>query len=183
MQQCRGRGSIWTLLVATGVCAGLVAACGDDGPTEPAPASLVELFGDTLHRAGGSVEGIEQLEGIALIGIYFGSHQCPACASFTPTLVHVYDQLQDESFEVVYVSLDPSEVSMFSYMTESRMPWFALPWGGPHSSALLERYQVKWIPTLIVIDGAGRTVSWNGVGEVSDDGAAAYDDWLARSGS
>jgi cytochrome oxidase Cu insertion factor (SCO1/SenC/PrrC family) len=172
-----------TALVAT-VCAGLVAGC-DGTPTEPPAASLVELFGETLHRADGSVVGIEAVEAAALVGIYFGSYQCPACAGFTPTLVDVYDRLQDQgrSFEVVYVSLDPTEASMFSYMTESGMSWLAVPWQGTHSNALLDRYRVQWIPTLIIIDGEGRTVSKDGVGDLRADGAAAYDDWLERSGS
>lgn len=171
------------MLVATGLCSGLVAGCGDDSPTEPSRASLLELFGDTLLRADGSVEGIEALEGAALIGIYFGSYQCSACAGFTPILVDAYGQLREQgrSFEVVYVSLDPGEASMLSYMTESGMSWLAVPWRGSHSNALLERYDVEWIPTLIIIDGEGGTVSREGAQEVVDHGAAAYDDWLARA--
>ncbi|MFO7893192.1 MAG: thioredoxin-like domain-containing protein [Longimicrobiales bacterium] len=184
MQRTGVRASIMTMLVATGLCSGLAAGCRDDSPTESSPASLLELFGDTLLRADGSVEGIEAVEGAALIGIYFGSSQCPACASFTPMLVDAYGQLEEEgrSFEVVYVSLDPGEASMLSYMAEAGMSWLAVPWRGSHSSALLNRYDVEWIPTLVIIDDEGSTVSREGAQEVIDHGAAAYDDWLARAG-
>jgi hypothetical protein len=162
----------------------LIASCGDpESPVSPPiPRTLVELFGDVLYRADGSPVGIGGLEGIAVIAIYFGSQGCPACGSFTPKLVDAYHELRQEgaSFEVVYVSLDGSAAQMFSYMSSAGMPWVAVPWGGSHSTGLLQLYGVQWIPTVIVIDGACNTISVHGREEVEREGARAYDDWLAR---
>jgi thiol-disulfide isomerase/thioredoxin len=158
-------------------------AC-DSTVAPPPPASLSELFGSTLVLADGTVVGIEALEGKALIAIYFGARGCPACAVFTPLLVDAYEELREagRSFEVVYVSSDGNAESMHQYMLDAGMRWLALPWGGSHSAALGQRYGVRWIPTVIVVDGAGATVSLKGYEEVASRGAAAYDDWLARSG-
>jgi hypothetical protein len=181
----QGRRALRVLGVAV-LSAGLVLACDDSdslvGP--PPPASLEELFGDTLLKADGSVLGIEALEGKALIGIYFGARDCPACGAFTPLLVDAYDQIREAggSFEVVYVSSDGTAAMMHQYMQDAGMQWLALPWAGGRSMALGQRYSVRWIPTVIVLDGAGNTVSTRGHEEIAARGAAAYDDWLARSG-
>ncbi|MFW6205632.1 MAG: thioredoxin-like domain-containing protein [Gemmatimonadota bacterium] len=173
-------------LVAAVLCSVIIAGCSDDElPTEPSdPASLLELFGDSLYRADGTVEGLDALDDVALIGIYVAARSCPACANFTPLLVSVYDQLQTDgrSFEVVLVSTDSSEEIMFAYMEDAGMPWLAVPWGGSHAIGLLERYDVRWIPTLVIIDGDGRTVSMNGRDELVENGAAAYDGWLEAAG-
>jgi nucleoredoxin len=177
----RLRGSCLPGLLAAVVVVGL-GACDSTGP--PAPASLADLFGPTLLTADGRVVGIEALEGKAIIAIYFGAQGCPACAVFTPRLVDVYNELRGagRSFEVVYVSSDGSAASMHQYMQEAGMGWLALPWGGGWSMALGQRYGVQFIPTVIVVDGSGATVSLKGREEIDGRGAAAYQDWLARSG-
>jgi nucleoredoxin len=67
-------------------------------------------------------------------------------------------------------------------MTDRAMPWLAVPFGGEKAAALTRQYEVGGIPTLIVIDGEGNTITVNGRGDVVTKGALAYDDWLAISG-
>ena len=170
--------------IAVAVC-GLLAGCGGDSPTGVAPpASLEELFGDTLYRADSSRVGIDALQDAPLIGIYFAAHACSACASFTPLLLDAYRELRatDRAFEVVLVSGDPTEAAMFTHMTDREMPWLALPWQGRHALGLVDRYGVRWIPTLIIVDGDGATVSVDGRDEIAASGAAAGDAWLEASG-
>jgi hypothetical protein len=169
---------LWMIVVV-----GLAAGC-ESTAAPPPPTSLVELFGHTLLLADGTAVGIEALEGKAIIAIYFGARGCPACAVFTPRLVDAYEELHaaGRSFEVVYVSSDGNAASMQQYMSDAGMGWLALPWGGSRSAALGQRYGVRWIPTVIVIDGAGATISLKGHEEIANRGAAAYSDWLASSG-
>jgi thiol-disulfide isomerase/thioredoxin len=179
--------NVWAMLrrklLAVPLLSWLVVACGST-VAPPPPASLAELFGPTLLMADGSAVGPEVLEGKALIGIYFGAWGCPACGAFTPLLVDAYDELREagRSFEVVYVSSDGSAEIMHRYMRDAGMRWPALPWGGSRSAALGQRYGVRYIPTVIIIDGSGATVSLKGYEEIADRGAAAYEGWLARSG-
>ena len=170
--------------IAVALC-GLLAGCGGDSPTElPPPASLEELFGDTLYRADSSRVGIDAFDGVPLIGIYFAAHGCSACASFTPMLLAAYRELRaaDRPFEVVLVSGDPTEAAMFTHMTDREMPWLAVPWQGSHALGLVDRYGVRWIPTLVIVDGDGATISLDGRAEIASEGASAYDDWLEASG-
>ncbi len=159
----------------------VLSGCGGDGPTGPAPASLPDLFGEELYRADASPVSVSALDGEALIGIYFASASCPACGAFTPVLVDAYSQLQEggRSFEVVLVTFGITDAAMFEFMTDSEMPWLAIPPSSQKVDALLQRYDVLWVPTLIVIDAAGNTVSLTGREDVMEEGASAYDVWLA----
>jgi hypothetical protein len=178
----------WTLggttLFAAGLVVCAVLGCGGEGPTESKPVSLSDLFGSQLYQADGSSVGTGVLSQTPVIGIYFASPGCPACGGFTPILVDAYNQLQKEgrSFEVVIVSLGIDNSSLFEYMVDSAMPWLAvLPQGGA-ANALVQRYQIQWVPTLVIIDGAANTLSLAGREQLTQSGTAAYDAWLAASG-
>lgn len=187
----RAGGSLARALAVAALCGGLALGCDGMGSTEPTPTGpytpvpIPELFGDTLYRADGTRLGVAALEDKAIIGIYFAARWCPACADFTPLLVDVYQKLSEaeKSFEVILVSTDDSAAAMFDYMQETGMAWLAVPWGGTRAADLGQRYGVRSIPTLIIIDGGGNTVSLTGREEVSRSGPAAYDDWLSRSGA
>jgi hypothetical protein len=142
------------------------------------------LFGTQLYRADGSAVAVATLNNVSLIGIYFASSGCPACGAFSPLLVDAYDQLQEdgESFEVVMVSPESSDLSLFSYMVDEGMGWLAVSSQSNRINTLAQRYNVQWIPTLVIIDNAANTISMNGRNEITQMGTAAYDVWLAASG-
>jgi hypothetical protein len=172
------------VVAAAALMAWFVAGCGTDGPTRPTAASVSDLFGSQLYRADGRSVGVGVLDNTSIIGIYFADPGCPACTSFTPILVDTYNQLKNDgrSFEVVLVALGINNQSLFEYMEDSEMPWLAvLPQSG-RGNALAQRYGIQWIPTLVIVDRATNTISLAGREEVTQDGAAAYDAWLAASG-
>lgn len=156
--------------------------CGSDGPTNPEPLSLSELFGTQLFRADGTSVGLGALEGKDIIGIYFASPGCPACGGFNPTLVDAYNQLGEDgrSFEVVLVTLGTSLSALFEYMSDSGMPWLALSPESSRANALAQRYNIRWVPTLVIIDETGKTLSLTGREELTEDGPAAYDEWVGK---
>jgi hypothetical protein len=179
-----------------GLAAGLLccasASCGSDG-TGPgsiadlpggASPTLADLFGTVFYRADGSQASLQALQAQQVIGIYFASRSCPACGAFTPQLVSVYNALRTagKPFEIVMAGVDPASVDLSAYMTQYGMGWLALPLGGVKVTELVTRYNVEWIPTLIVINGAGKTITKNGREDVAAKGAAAFDGWLAASG-
>ncbi len=157
--------------------------CGDggDGPTAPDPAPLFEIFGSTLYRADGSSVSVGTLESNPIIGVYFASPGCPACGGFTPLLVEVYEELKENgrAFEVVLASPGLSEDVLYEYMEDSQMGWLAVPPGGNTASKLVNRYNIQWVPTLVILDEAGNTLSYFGRDEVVDRGTGAYDLWMA----
>lgn len=181
--QGRPGGSGWKAIAWVALIGCAVSGCEGTGPTEPEPVSIPELFGNQLFEADGSPASVGTLEDIPVIGIYFAQPGCPACAAFTPILVDAYAQLQADgrAFEVVLVTGGVSDAALFDYMISSGMPWLALSAGSSKGDALAKRYNVLWVPTLIVIDGSGNTISMTGREEITASGAAIYDVWLAAS--
>ncbi len=144
-----------------------------------APAWLNEFFGEKLLKADGSEVDTKELAG-KTVGIYFSAHWCPPCRGFTPVLVKVYNEIvaAGKPFELVFVSSDQSKEKMFGYMTEVKMPWKALPYARRDiKDTLSKKYGVRGIPTLVIVDKDGNTISKNARGDVSSKGAAAFDQW------
>ncbi len=147
-------------------------------PDAAVPSAIEELFGDRLINAKKQSISPATLSG-RKIGIYFSAHWCPPCRAFTPKLVEVYNQLKTDSkpFEIVFVSSDREEQEMMNYMKEMDMPWLALRYGDKHIARLKERFKVAGIPTLVIVDDKGNTISANARGDVASKGAAAFDAW------
>lgn len=146
---------------------------------EQAPEGGLEaLLGPRLLTADGEEVSIRELEN-KKVGIYFSAHWCPPCRIFTPKLVETYNTLQagDKPFEIVFVSSDRSAEAMREYMEEFEMSWLALPFDSEQRDALAQRYGVRGIPTLVVVDADGQTLSRNARQEVAAHGAAAFDRW------
>jgi nucleoredoxin len=57
------------------------------------------------------------------------------------------------------------------------MPWLALPFESEKKGELASRYNVTGIPTLIVLDENGNTVSSEGRRDVMESGPKAFDLW------
>lgn len=177
-----------------GILCVLLAACGGSGgPIDPGtdpdppvgpPVSLSELFGPVLYTVDGDTVGIHAVQRKAVVGIYFAARTCPACGTFAPKLVRAYGDLMaaGASFEVVLASADASATEMFAHMRQYAMPWLAMGYDRNRFHALVARYEVRFVPTLIVIDGAGVVITRNGCSEIEAEGAGAFDDWFAASG-
>ncbi len=140
------------------------------------------MFGEELVDASRTARSVNDLAG-KRVAIYFSASWCGPCRAFTPRLIEAYQAWQeaDEAVEVVLVSLDRSAADMRQYMRQARMPWLAVPHGSEQADALRERFQVRGIPMLVVVDAEGRTLSTSGRGEVGQQGAAALDRWKAAS--
>ncbi len=144
------------------------------------PDALVSMFGDELVNAGREKLDLSKLAAADKIGIYFSAHWCPPCRAFTPQLVKTYNSLKKDgqSFEIVFISSDRSENGMYGYMTEMKMPWLALPYSSSQQEGkLAQKFAVRGIPRLVIIDANGKVLANDARGSVSTAGAAAYSTW------
>ncbi|GKC94494.1 probable nucleoredoxin 2 [Tanacetum coccineum] len=105
------------------------------------------------------------------IGLYFSAHWCLPSHKFTPKLISIYKKIkqklmqqdvngEQKNFEIIYVSTDHNEQEFDSSFTE--MPWLALPFGDSTSKKLTKYFDIRGIPTLIILGPDGKTVTKNG---------------------
>mmetsp|Transcript_12111 Transcript_12111/g.21266 ORF Transcript_12111/g.21266 Transcript_12111/m.21266 type:complete len:303 (+) Transcript_12111:98-1006(+) len=145
--------------------------------------NLVALLGDTLLQPGGdgTVSTSEALKS-KTVGLYFSAHWCPPCRRFTPQLAKKYKALKEagKDFEIVFVSSDRDEDAFDKYHSE--MPWLALPFQSrDKKSALSARYNVSGIPTLVVLDSSGETITEDGRMAVSSKSYIEEFPWISSS--
>ncbi|KAL0557721.1 hypothetical protein IC582_006271 [Cucumis melo] len=141
---------------------------------------LEELFGNrgynyVISSHGGKTQ-ISQLVG-KTIGLYFGAYWSPPSRSFTAKLSKVYKEIMDKtenhhSLEVIFVSTDRN-LDEFK-LNIMDMPWLAIPYEDETRGDLYRIFDVKAIPTLVLIGADGKTSSENGRGLVCLYGAEAF---------
>ncbi|KAL8126373.1 putative nucleoredoxin 2 [Apium graveolens] len=103
-------------------------------------------------------------------GLYFSAQWCIPGRKFTPKLISIYKKIKEillkevvdvvQGFEIVYVSSDNNETEFKSEFDS--MPWLALPFGDDANKNLAKYFDVRGIPSLIIIGPNGKTVTRNG---------------------
>ncbi|XP_038715413.1 probable nucleoredoxin 2 [Tripterygium wilfordii] len=98
------------------------------------------------------------------IGLYFSAEWCLPCVKFTPKLISIYNNIkqilvdkQFEDFNIVFVSNDRDQTAFNSYF--SSMPWLALPFGDQTLKHLTKYFDVRGIPTLVILGPDGKTLT------------------------
>ena len=93
-----------------------------------------------------------------LLMIYLSMHDCPGCQEFTPLLVDLYTEMNENEkvFEVVFMSGDKQEDVFKSYYAE--MPWPAIPFKDRRMKQVVRRFGIKGLPRLIVLNAKTQEV-------------------------
>lgn len=165
-------------IVSITMALGLISAVSGCDEDETAPADIMGSFGEHLVNQEGEKVSTAELKG-KKIGLYFSAQWCPPCRAFTPILVETYNELQEQEkpFEIVFVSADRTEDEMYAYMRDYEMDWLAFDFDDEKRTTLPRSHNVRGIPSLIIVDEAGNTLSKNGIDEVAEHGADAFAQW------
>lgn len=136
-----------------------------------------DMLGGTLLTQDGERPTSEVLEGATAVGLYFSAHWCPPCRGFTPKLAEMYrSAFGAKGLKIVFVSSDRDEESFKAYYGEQ--PWAALPYGQRGiKDALSKKFKVKGIPSLVILDAEGKTITTDGREAVSQDPEGANFPW------
>ena len=101
------------------------------------------------------------------VGLYFSAQWCLPGVKFTPKLISIYQKIKQmlvekggEDFEIVFVSSDRDQISFDSYF--STMPWLSLPFGDPTIKNLAKHFDIRGIPSLVILGPDGKTVTKQG---------------------
>lgn len=165
-------------------------------PVEVAPVvqsgPYIDLLGETLL----SLEMVDEtramvhqhytneaLAGKKVVGLYFSADWCGPCKQFTPDLVNFYNKMnsrrgkQDE-FEIVWISRCRTVDDFGQYFTQ--MNWLALPPDlamGELGQTLGDKFKVKSIPTLVLLDEIGNVITLDGRNKIPMDKAGIGFPW------
>jgi len=141
-----------------------------------AKASLEELLGPELVTAEGKTVSTGDLKG-KVIGLFFSAEWCPPCRTFTPIL-EKFRAANKADFEVVLVSGDGSAKAQQAYMQKYSMEWPAIPFEAPQRNGAFDRFGVRGIPALVVVDANGKLLERDGRGQIANNPADFRPRWL-----
>ena len=121
-----------------------------------------KLLGEKILTKDGEKDTETVLEGKKYVMLYFSAHWCPPCRGYTPQLAKAYENSSKAGKEVViiFISSDRDHTSFSEYYKE--MPWHAIPFRESSiKRAISEKFGIRGIPTLVLLDGEGNLVKGN----------------------
>jgi len=114
---------------------------------------------------------VSELEG-KTVCLYFGTSTHRGCKNFTLKLAEVYKNLKGKNFEIVLISVD-EKYEDFKESFEA-MPWLALPFKDKNCERLVQYFEHKLLPQLVVLSPDGKTLQQNAVKFVEEYGDEAF---------
>jgi thiol-disulfide isomerase/thioredoxin len=124
------------------------------------PANVSQLVGKPLELSGltdlgGELDWASYRGKIVLID--FWASWCGPCRAQMPKIKAIYEELDRKKFDVVAVNLDRSAEAFEEYSKEHQSPWPNII--GDDGRALAEQYGITALPTMMVVDGAGKILA------------------------
>lgn len=135
-----------------------------------------DLVGKPLELAGLTASGTPFAWNVyrgKVVVVDFWATWCPECVRDMPEVKAFYEKHHGQGLEVVGVSLDDDQEALGKFLDDNRVAWETL--AGEETQALAEKYAVRTIPTVVLVDRDGKIA---GTGHSIEDVAAAAEKLL-----
>jgi len=110
-----------------------------------------------------------------IIGLYFSASWCGPCVFFTPQLISTYQEHEKagKKLQIVFISSDSDKESFENYY--HKMPWLAFPYEERDLISIIkEAFEIKGIPTLILLNPEDGTIITTKGRSIIDHGIECY---------
>jgi thiol-disulfide isomerase/thioredoxin len=125
----------------------------------------------TFTATDGSPVDLKSMRGKVVL-LDFWATWCPPCRDEVPDVVNVYNKYHDQGFQVVGISLDQSRENLDQFTSGNGMVWPQYFDGQGWGNSLAQRFSVRYIPQMWLLDKQGRVVTKDGRDNLSGQVAA-----------
>ncbi len=134
---------------------GLIQGCGPDKPTTPPGVDRGDsapAWKGTNLLDGQTVSFPELLDGKPAVMVFWATW-CPYCKAFMPYAKKIQADYEDQGVQVVtFNAKERGEGDPKAYAESLGFPMFAIA----DADSIAEKYDIKFIPGLMVVDGQGQ---------------------------
>ncbi|XP_019744634.1 nucleoredoxin-like protein 1 [Hippocampus comes] len=119
-----------------------------------------------------------------ILMLFFASTACDRCRQFAPKLSDFFTRLTDEFYVdrsaqlvLLYISLDQSEELQSDFLKQLPKKCLFLAYEDPYRRELEEMFNIKELPTVVVLRPNCSVLTPNAVDEIIRLGPACYRNW------
>jgi thiol-disulfide isomerase/thioredoxin len=102
----------------------------------------------------GNVVSLGKLKGKVIL-IDFWATWCPPCVKETPNLLSIYEEFNDEGFEIIGISLDRSRQKLMDYVSKKKIAWPNYFDGKGWDNKIASTLGIQSIPLTLLLDRQG----------------------------
>lgn len=132
-------------------------AAGEENPADRKgllPEFQLEVMDENFNVTRGSLEGRFYI-------IYFWGTECQQCKDDIQNLQKVYEEVDQESFEILSISADRKEENVRRYQEVFSMPWYHTVIGGDPNLlvSVAKTFEIENWPYALLISPEGNVIS------------------------
>jgi peroxiredoxin len=89
--------------------------------------------------------------------LVFGTTWCPYCREEIPRIKEIFQKGKEKKLEVLNIYINEPEAKVSDFASKYKLPYPVLL---DKDGQVAERYQVRGVPTLVLLDGQGKIVCY-----------------------
>ncbi len=106
----------------------------------------------------GNIHSLKEFRGKYVV-LDFWATWCPDCRADVPAMVALHEKYASDRVVFVGISFDTKREQLEEYLAANGMNWLQLSdFRSKKESPVAERYKVRWIPALYLVDPKGKVV-------------------------